>query len=162
MSTIRYGIIGTANIANSTHIPCIQSMAGTEIVALCDLDPEALAKTQKRTGVPMAVRDYRELLALEEVDAVVVATPNDTHAEIVVEAFAQQCEPGYGTALQCGYCTPGFVMTARALLSENPTPTLEEVKEALSGNICRCGCYAGIAQAVLHASEKIRAKGGQP
>lgn len=80
----------------------------------------------------------------------------------VVEAFAQQCEPGYGTALQCGYCTPGFVMTARALLNENPTPTLEEVKEALSGNICRCGCYAGIAQAVLHASAKIRAKGGQP
>ena len=80
----------------------------------------------------------------------------------VVEAFAQQGEPGFGTALQCGYCTPGFVMTARALLNENPTPTLEEVKEALSGNICRCGCYAGIAQAVLHASEKIRAKGGQP
>jgi len=75
----------------------------------------------------------------------------------VVAAFAEQCEPGYGTALQCGYCTPGFVMTARALLDENPSPTLAEVKEALSGNICRCGCYAAIAQAVLHASEKIQA-----
>jgi carbon-monoxide dehydrogenase small subunit len=73
----------------------------------------------------------------------------------VVEAFAEQCEPGYGTALQCGYCTPGFVMTARALLDENPSPTLAEVKDALAGNICRCGCYAGIAQAVLRASAKI-------
>jgi carbon-monoxide dehydrogenase small subunit len=76
----------------------------------------------------------------------------------VVEAFAEQSEPGYGTAMQCGYCTPGFVMTARALLNENPTPTLAEVKDALAGNICRCGCYAGIAQAVLRASAKITAK----
>lgn len=76
----------------------------------------------------------------------------------VVEAFAEQSEPGYGTALQCGYCTPGFVMTSRALLNANPTPTLEEVKDALAGNICRCGCYAGIAQAVLRASEKIAAR----
>ena len=78
----------------------------------------------------------------------------------VIEAFAEQSEPGYGTALQCGYCTPGFVMTARALLNENPVPTLAEVKDALSGNICRCGCYAGIAQAVLHASAKIAARRG--
>jgi carbon-monoxide dehydrogenase small subunit len=78
----------------------------------------------------------------------------------VIEAFAEQSEPGHGTALQCGYCTPGFVMTARALLNENPRPTLDEVKEALSGNLCRCGCYAGIAMAVQHASEKIAARGG--
>jgi carbon-monoxide dehydrogenase small subunit len=78
----------------------------------------------------------------------------------VIEAFAGQCGPGYGTALQCGYCTPGFVMSSVALLRENPSPTLEEVKEALSGNICRCGCYAGIARAVLHASQKIAAHGG--
>jgi carbon-monoxide dehydrogenase small subunit len=76
----------------------------------------------------------------------------------VVVAFAEQCEPGYGTAMQCGYCTPGFVMTARALLNENPAPTLAEVKDALSGNICRCGCYAAIAQAVLRASRKIPAR----
>ena len=74
--------------------------------------------------------------------------------DLVVEAFAEQCEPGYGTALQCGFCTPGFVMTAKALLNENPHPTLEEVKEALSGNLCRCGCYAAIAQAVLRAAQK--------
>jgi len=77
----------------------------------------------------------------------------------VVEAFAKQCEPGYGTALQCGICTPGFVMSARALLNDNPLPTMAEVKEALSGHICRCGCYAAIAQAVTHASENIAKKG---
>ncbi len=73
----------------------------------------------------------------------------------VVESFAEQSEPGYGTALQCGYCTPGFVMAAKALLMENPNPTLDEVKKALSGNICRCGCYPAIARAVLHAAEKM-------
>jgi len=78
----------------------------------------------------------------------------------VVVAFAEQSEPGYGTAMQCGYCTPGFVMTAKALLDANPNPTLDEIKEALSGNICRCGCYTAIAQAVLHASEKISKRGG--
>jgi len=78
----------------------------------------------------------------------------------VIVAFAEQCEPGYGTAMQCGYCTPGFVMTAKALLDANPTPTLDEVKEALSGNVCRCGCYTAVAQAVLHASEKISTQGG--
>ena len=78
----------------------------------------------------------------------------------VIEAFAGQCEPGYGTALQCGYCTPGFVMASRALLDENPAPTPAEIKEGLSGNLCRCGCYAGIARAVWHASKKTAAKGG--
>jgi carbon-monoxide dehydrogenase small subunit len=79
----------------------------------------------------------------------------------VIQAFAEQSEPGYGTALQCGYCTPGFVMTARALLDENPNPTLAEIKEALSGNLCRCGCYAGIARAVQRAAEKIAERGGR-
>ena len=77
----------------------------------------------------------------------------------VILAFAEQSEPHYGTAMQCGYCTPGFVMTARAFLNENPNPTLAEIKDALSGNICRCGCYAGIAQAVLKAAGKIRERG---
>ncbi|MBM3694400.1 MAG: (2Fe-2S)-binding protein [Actinobacteria bacterium] len=72
--------------------------------------------------------------------------------DAVVQAFAAQCEPGFGTALQCGYCTPGFVMTARALLDRQPRPGPAAVAEALGGNICRCGCYAGIARAVQHAA----------
>jgi aerobic-type carbon monoxide dehydrogenase small subunit (CoxS/CutS family) len=79
----------------------------------------------------------------------------------VIEAFAEQCEPGYGTAMQCGYCTPGFVMATKALLLENPHPTLAEVKDGLAGNLCRCGCYAAIAQAALHAAEKMEARKGQ-
>lgn len=79
----------------------------------------------------------------------------------VVTAFAEQCEPGYGTALQCGICTPGFVMASTALLRENPKPSLAEIKEGLSGNLCRCGCYAGIAQAVCHASAKLATRGGE-
>ena len=81
--------------------------------------------------------------------------------DAVIAAFAAQCEPGHGTALQCGYCTPGFVMASVGLLRENPRPTLDDVKHGLSGNLCRCGCYAGIAKAVLHASDTIAARGGE-
>jgi aerobic carbon-monoxide dehydrogenase small subunit len=77
----------------------------------------------------------------------------------VVQAFACQCEPGHGTALQCGFCTPGAVLTAKAFLAQNVEPTLDEVREALAGNLCRCGCYQGIARAVLNAAKTIREQG---
>lgn len=53
-------------------------------------------------------------------------------------------------ALQCGFCTPGFLMTATELFRENPSPSEEEIKEALSGNICRCTGYQGIMEAMKH------------
>jgi aerobic-type carbon monoxide dehydrogenase small subunit (CoxS/CutS family) len=53
---------------------------------------------------------------------------------------------------QCGYCTPGQIMAAKALLIENPRPTHEQIAEWLSGNICRCGAYGAIAQAILEAA----------
>jgi len=77
----------------------------------------------------------------------------------VVKAFAEQCEPGYGTAMQCGYCTPGFVMSAKGLLNENPNPTVEEAKHALSGNLCRCGTYPAVLRAVMHAAENMKCEG---
>jgi carbon-monoxide dehydrogenase small subunit len=52
-------------------------------------------------------------------------------------------------AVQCGFCTPGQVVSAHALLAANPDPTLEEVQEGLAGNLCRCGCYWQIDEAVL-------------
>lgn len=55
-------------------------------------------------------------------------------------------------ALQCGYCTPGLIMATRALLNEHPRPTLEQIKLGLGGNICRCGTYTNIFNAVLEAS----------
>lgn len=55
-------------------------------------------------------------------------------------------------ALQCGYCTPGLVMASRWLLNNTPKPTLDQIKKALSGNICRCGTYTNIFNAVLEAS----------
>jgi aerobic carbon-monoxide dehydrogenase small subunit len=74
----------------------------------------------------------------------------------VLQAFACQCEPGSGTAMQCGFCTPGAVMTAKALLMNDPDPSLEDVRQALAGNLCRCGCYAGITAAVLNAATLMR------
>jgi aerobic-type carbon monoxide dehydrogenase small subunit (CoxS/CutS family) len=55
-------------------------------------------------------------------------------------------------AMQCGYCTPGFVVACRAFLDKNPKPTLEQIKHGLGGNICRCGTYTNIFNAVLEAS----------
>jgi len=99
------------------------------------------------------------LLAVECADREVLTIEGLAADDPVVRAFAEQCEPGYGTALQCGYCTPGFVMTARALLDRNPRPARAEVVEALGSNICRCGCYAGIVEAVLRAARRAPREG---
>jgi len=58
--------------------------------------------------------------------------------------------------LQCGFCTPGFVITITALLRDNPDPTEEEIRDGLSGNLCRCTGYQGILQAVRQAAELLK------
>ncbi len=56
-------------------------------------------------------------------------------------------------AIQCGFCTPGMLLSAKALLDENPRPTEEEVREAISGNLCRCTGYHKIVQAILNVAQ---------
>lgn len=60
---------------------------------------------------------------------------------------------------QCGFCTPGQIMSATALLEENPNPSEEEIRLYMSGNLCRCGAYSGIVEAVKQASQVMREKG---
>ena len=57
-------------------------------------------------------------------------------------------------AIQCGYCTPGMLMTAKALLNENPNPTVDEIKEGISGNLCRCTGYKKIVEAIQFVVDK--------
>jgi aerobic carbon-monoxide dehydrogenase small subunit len=65
-------------------------------------------------------------------------------------------------AAQCGYCIPGIVLTAKALLDENPTPTREEIRQSLSGNLCRCTGYTKIIEAVELAAKETAANVGVP
>ncbi len=58
--------------------------------------------------------------------------------------------------LQCGYCTPGMVMTSCAMLKDNPKPTADEVRHGLNGNLCRCTGYTQIVESILNAAEKMR------
>ena len=77
-----------------------------------------------------------------------LATASELHP--VQEGFKEE------HGLQCGYCTPGMMMTAKALLEENPNPTEDEIRWALSGNLCRCTGYQNIVKAVLWAATKMR------
>lgn len=71
----------------------------------------------------------------------------DGHMDSLQKAFIKE------GAVQCGFCTPGIIMMAKALLDENPTPNEKEVREAIVGNICRCTGYAKIVKAILSAAE---------
>jgi aerobic carbon-monoxide dehydrogenase small subunit len=62
--------------------------------------------------------------------------------------------------LQCGFCTPGMLISARALLTRNPNPTEDEIRHGISGNLCRCTGYNKIVEAIQYAAEKLRAEKG--
>jgi len=79
-----------------------------------------------------------------------IGSPDRLHP--LQEAFIQT------GAVQCGFCTPGMIMSAKSLLDSNPTPTREQVREALVGNLCRCTGYGRIVDAVMIAAKKMRSK----
>jgi xanthine dehydrogenase YagT iron-sulfur-binding subunit len=77
-----------------------------------------------------------------------IGTPAKMHP--VMTAFVEN------DAQQCGFCTPGFVVAAKAFLDRHANPTMEDVKRGLGGNLCRCGTYVGVRQAVLDAARETR------
>ncbi len=101
-------------------------------------------------GACTVIMDGRALNA-----CLVFAVEADGHDILTIEGLAVdgvldplQISFIENAALQCGYCTPGMIMTAKALLNENPKPTTEEIKEGISGNLCRCTGYKKIIEAI--------------
>jgi len=96
-----------------------------------------------------------------------LAVQADGHEVTTVEGLAGPSElhpiqEGFSDehGLQCGFCTPGMMLAAKALLDENPDPSEDEVRWALSGNLCRCTGYQNIVKSVLWAARKARSAGG--
>ncbi|MEY4607500.1 MAG: (2Fe-2S)-binding protein [Ilumatobacteraceae bacterium] len=96
-----------------------------------------------------------------------LAVQADGHDVMTVEGLATASElhpiqEGFKEehGLQCGYCTPGMMLAAKALLDENPNPTEDEIRWALSGNLCRCTGYQNIVKAVMWAADKLRGQNG--
>ncbi|MCW5684944.1 MAG: (2Fe-2S)-binding protein [Pseudolabrys sp.] len=92
-----------------------------------------------------------------------LAVHADGHEVTTIEGLAvdgilhpvQEAFVNHG-GLQCGYCTPGFIMTTVAMLNDNPNPTEEEIRHGLNGNLCRCTGYVGIIESIKAAAEKLR------
>jgi carbon-monoxide dehydrogenase small subunit len=116
-----------------THWGCDTSNCGTCVVLL-DGEPAKSCTVLAATAGRYAVRTVEGL----EVDGVL---------DPVQQGFTAE------HGLQCGFCTPGMLMTARALLDRNPTPTDREIREAISGQICRCTGYTTIVRSIRWAAE---------
>jgi carbon-monoxide dehydrogenase small subunit len=124
------------------HIGCDTSQCGACSVLLD-------GKLVKSCTILAVQADEREVLTIEG-----LAPREGLHP--VQEAF-QECH-----ALQCGFCTPGMVMAAHALLSRRPSPSEPEIREALRGNRCRCTGYQNIVAAISAAAEKQSKPEAQP
>jgi carbon-monoxide dehydrogenase small subunit len=120
-----------------THVGCEQGVCGACTVLL---DGEPV-----RSCLLFAVQAQGS--HIETIESL-PSEPTELHP--VQQAFWEK------HGLQCGFCTPGMVLTAKALLEHNPAPTEEEIRLALEGNICRCTGYVFIVEAVRHAAELLR------
>ena len=124
-----------------THVGCEHGSCGACTVLL---DGEAV-----RSCILFAVQvDGQSVTTVEGLSA----DPNHLHP--LQSAFQEK------HGLQCGYCTPGFLLTLAPFLRENPAPSEAEVREVLSGNICRCTGYQNIVDAALLAAELLRSEKG--
>lgn len=130
---LRYGLKLTG-----THTGCDTTNCGACTVLL---DGEPV----KSCTVLAVQADGRDVMTVEG-----LAGPSELHP--LQEGFKDE------HGLQCGFCTPGMLMASKALLERNPDPTEDEVRWALSGNLCRCTGYQNIVNAVLWAGEKLRAE----
>ncbi len=120
-----------------THIGCDTSQCGACVVTVD-------GKTTKSCTLLAVQADGAEVKTIEG-----VAQDNTYHP--VQEGFWEK------HGLQCGYCTPGMIMSSIAMLERNPDPSEEEIRHELEGNICRCTGYENIVRAVQYAAEKMRA-----
>ena len=120
-----------------THVGCEHGVCGACTVLLDD-DPV-------RSCLLFAVQANNHRVTTVEA----LGTPEALHP--IQEAFRER------HGLQCGYCTPGILMSLVPFLQENPDPTEEEIREAISGNLCRCTGYQHIVDAVKLAAERMRA-----
>jgi aerobic-type carbon monoxide dehydrogenase small subunit (CoxS/CutS family) len=107
-------------------------------------------------GACAVIIDGRSILS-----CMTLALECDNRSIETIEGIAKANHPLIETyvkysCMQCGFCTPGFVVTAKALLDKNPDPSVDEIKEALVGNICRCGTYPQHIKAVLEAAQKLK------
>ena len=103
--------------------------------------------------LPAPLAEGKDILTVEGLEG-----PNG-ELHVIQQAYIDH------TAFQCSYCTPGFILTTKALLEENPTATADEAREYLSGNLCRCGSYVKIMDAVMDARDRLArpaAVDGQP
>ncbi len=91
----------------------------------------------------------------KEITTIEGLSPQGDILDPIQKAFVEQ------GAIQCGYCTPGMILSAKYLLDRNPEPTELEIRQALSGNLCRCTGYNRIVKAVLAASKKIKFESGE-
>jgi carbon-monoxide dehydrogenase small subunit len=122
-----------------THIGCEHGVCGA-----CTI---LLDGTSARSCLMLAVQaDGHEILTIEGI------APNDEELHPLQEAFRDN------HGLQCGFCTPGMLTTLLEFLRDNPDPTETEVREAISGNLCRCTGYQGIVAAALDAAKRLRSQ----
>ncbi|MBX5457577.1 MAG: (2Fe-2S)-binding protein [Thermogemmatispora sp.] len=119
-----------------THIGCDTSSCGACTI-LVD------GKAVKSCTMLAVQADGRELLTVEGLE-------QNGKLHPLQEGFHVE------HALQCGYCTPGMMMAALALLKRNPDPSEQEIREGISGNLCRCTGYVNIVKAIQYAAQKLR------